>query len=58
MIPRGEFSVALAAIGASVEPDLVPLAVALVVVLAVLGPVLYRTVGERHAGRRSQMPPG
>lgn len=58
MIPRGEFSVALAAIGATVEPDLVPLALALVVVLAVLGPVLYRFVGDRHPEPRSQLPPG
>jgi CPA2 family monovalent cation:H+ antiporter-2 len=58
MIPRGEFSVALAALGASVEPDLVPLAVAIVVVLAVLGPVLYRVAGERHPETRSRMPPG
>jgi CPA2 family monovalent cation:H+ antiporter-2 len=58
MVPRGEFSVALAAIGAVVEPDLVPLTVALVVLLAVLSPVLYRLVGDRGSERRSQMPPG
>lgn len=58
MIPRGEFSVALAAIGVTLEPDLVPLAVGLVVVLAVLGPVLYRLVGDRHPEPRSQLPPG
>ena len=44
LIARGEFSIVIAglAIGASVEPDLVPLSAAYVLILAIAGPVLTR----------------
>jgi CPA2 family monovalent cation:H+ antiporter-2 len=57
LMPRGEFSVALAALGAAVEPRLVPLAVAYVIVLAVLTPVAYRFRAPVEPGGRSRLPP-
>jgi CPA2 family monovalent cation:H+ antiporter-2 len=44
LIPRGEFSIAIAGLGvaAGVEPKLAPLAVAYVLILATVGPVLAR----------------
>jgi CPA2 family monovalent cation:H+ antiporter-2 len=44
LIARGEFSIVIAglAIGTSVDPDLVPLAAAYVLILAVAGPVITR----------------
>lgn len=44
LVARGEFSIVIAglAIGTSVEPDLVPLAAAYVLLLAIAGPVLTR----------------
>ncbi|MGE5227234.1 MAG: cation:proton antiporter [Planctomycetaceae bacterium] len=57
LIPRGEFSVAIAALGAAVEPRLVPLAVSYVIVLAVVVPVLYRLHRPRERGQRSRLAP-
>jgi CPA2 family monovalent cation:H+ antiporter-2 len=44
LVPRGEFSIAIAGLGvaAGVEPKLAPLAVAYVLILATVGPVLAR----------------
>ena len=44
LVPRGEFSLAIAglAVAAGIEPDLAPLAVAYVLILATVGPVLAR----------------
>ena len=57
LIPRGEFSVAIAALGAAVEPRLVPLAVSYVIVLAVAVPVSYRLFRPRSRGPRSRIAP-
>jgi monovalent cation:H+ antiporter-2, CPA2 family len=50
LLARGEFSVAIAAlgVGAGLEPDLLPLAAAYVLILAVAGPITVRVV---HAHR-------
>jgi CPA2 family monovalent cation:H+ antiporter-2 len=42
LVARGEFSIVIAGIGASVEPGLVPLSAAYVLFLAILGPILTR----------------
>ncbi len=42
LVARGEFSIIIAALGASAEPQLAPIAAAYVLILAVLGPVLAR----------------
>jgi CPA2 family monovalent cation:H+ antiporter-2 len=57
MMPRGEFSVALAALGAALEPRLVPLAVAYVVFLAIATPVAYRLREGAAPGPRSRIGP-
>jgi CPA2 family monovalent cation:H+ antiporter-2 len=57
LIPRGEFSVAIAALGAAVEPRLTPLAVSYVIVLAIVVPVAYRLFRPRSKGSRSRIPP-
>lgn len=44
LIPRGEFSIVIAGLGASIEPQLAPLAGAYVLLLATLGPLLARIV--------------
>lgn len=42
LVSRGEFSIVIAGLGASLEPRLGPLSAAYVLVLAVLGPILTR----------------
>lgn len=42
LIPRGEFSIVIAGLGAAVEPRLAPLSAAYVILLAVAGPLLVR----------------
>ena len=42
LVARGEFSIIIAALGVSAEPQLAPVAAAYVLILAVLGPVLAR----------------
>ena len=42
LVARGEFSIVIAGLGASLEPSLGPLATAYVLLLAILGPVLAR----------------
>lgn len=42
LIPRGEFSIVIAGLGAALEPSLMTISAAYVMVLAVLGPVLVR----------------
>lgn len=44
LVARGEFSIVLAGLGAGIEPQLRPLAAAYVFTLAVIGPVIARTV--------------
>lgn len=44
LVARGEFSIVIAGLGASAEPQLGPLAAAYVLFLAVLGPVLARVM--------------
>ena len=41
---RGEFSIVIAGLGASLEPQLGPLAAAYVLFLAVLGPLFARSI--------------
>jgi CPA2 family monovalent cation:H+ antiporter-2 len=50
LIARGEFSIVIAglAIGTMVEPDLVPLAAAYVLILAIFGPVVTRFADDIH----------
>jgi CPA2 family monovalent cation:H+ antiporter-2 len=43
LVARGEFSIVIAGLGASLEPQLGPLSAAYVLFLAVLGPILVRT---------------
>ena len=42
LIPRGEFSIVIAGLGAAIEPQLAPVATGYVLVLAILGPILMR----------------
>ena len=42
LIPRGEFSIVIAGLGAAVEPQLGPLSTCYVLLLAMLGPLLTR----------------
>jgi CPA2 family monovalent cation:H+ antiporter-2 len=42
LVPRGEFSIVIAGLGAGLEPKLGPLSAAYVLCLAVLGPILAR----------------
>jgi CPA2 family monovalent cation:H+ antiporter-2 len=65
LVPRGEFSLAIAALGAvaGIEPNLAPLAVTYVLILAIVGPVLAKLTDRsrgprRRGGRRSLLPPG
>lgn len=44
MVPRGEFSIVIAGLGAVLEPELVTLAAAYVLIMAVLGPLLAKVV--------------
>src|SRR5712664_800167 len=44
LVARGEFSIVIAGLGASLEPQLGPLSAAYVLFLAVLGPILARAV--------------
>ena len=44
LVARGEFSIVIAGLGVSLEPQLGPLAAAYVLFLAVLGPILARTI--------------
>jgi CPA2 family monovalent cation:H+ antiporter-2 len=57
---RGEFSIVMAGLGvnAGLEPQLGPLAAAYVLLLAVLGPILARCIGRRHAVRAAGTPTG
>lgn len=47
LVPRGEFSIAIAglAVAAGLEPDLAPMAVSFVLLLAVMGPLAVKVVG-------------
>ena len=45
LVPRGEFSILIAALGAGLEPQLGPLSAAYVLFLAIAGPVLYFVAG-------------
>jgi len=58
LIARGEFSIVIAglAIGTAVDPDLVPLAAAYVLVLAVAGPVVTR-YADRLSRPGTEAPP-
>ncbi|MEX1046204.1 MAG: cation:proton antiporter [Actinomycetota bacterium] len=58
LIPRGEFSIAIAgiAIVAGLEPEIAPLAATYVLVLAIAGPLLARAIG-RAASDPSVMHP-
>jgi monovalent cation:H+ antiporter-2, CPA2 family len=48
LVARGEFSIVIAGLGAGIEPRLGPLSAAYVLFLAVLGPILTRSVaGEK-----------
>lgn len=42
LVPRGEFSIVIAGLGAGIEPRLGPLSAAYVLILAILGPFLAR----------------
>lgn len=42
LVARGEFSIVIAGLGASIDPRLGPLAAAYVLILAILGPILTR----------------
>ena len=44
LIPRGEFSIVIAGLGATIEPRIGPIAAAYVLLLALAGPVLARLV--------------
>jgi CPA2 family monovalent cation:H+ antiporter-2 len=44
LIPRGEFSIVIAGLGAALEPTLGPLSAAYVLLLAVFGPILARLI--------------
>lgn len=53
LIPRGEFSIVIAGLGASsglAEPQLVPLTAAYVLLMAVIGPILAKVVDPAVAG--------
>lgn len=50
LIARGEFSIVIAGLGASIEPKLGPVSAAYVLILAVLGPVLARAAKDEKAG--------
>jgi CPA2 family monovalent cation:H+ antiporter-2 len=45
LVPRGEFSIVIAGLGATIEPRLGPLSAAYVLILAVAGPLLARSIG-------------
>jgi len=44
LVPRGEFSIVIAGLGAAIEPALGPLSAGYVLLLAILGPLLVRIV--------------
>jgi CPA2 family monovalent cation:H+ antiporter-2 len=44
LVPRGEFSIVIAGLGAALNPQLGPLAAAYVLLLAIVGPILARLV--------------
>lgn len=44
LVPRGEFSIVIAGLGAAAEPQLLPLSACYVLLLAMLGPLLTRWV--------------
>jgi monovalent cation:H+ antiporter-2, CPA2 family len=59
LVPRGEFSIVIAGLGAGLgEPDLVPLAAAYVLIMAIWGPVLAKfidpTVARYQRWRRGR----
>lgn len=50
LVARGEFSIVIAGLGASIEPKLGPVSAAYVLILAILGPILARvTKDQPHA---------
>jgi CPA2 family monovalent cation:H+ antiporter-2 len=59
LIARGEFSIVIAglAIGTTVDPDLVPLAAAYVLVLAITGPITTRYADRLARGSRAARAP-
>jgi CPA2 family monovalent cation:H+ antiporter-2 len=59
LVPRGEFSIVIAglAIGSTLDQDLVPLAAAYVLVLAIAGPVLTRFADRLLPHRWQARPP-
>ena len=50
LVARGEFSIVIAGLGAGVEPRLGSISAAYVLILAVLGPILTRSVAGGKAG--------
>lgn len=44
LVPRGEFSIVIAGLGISLQPELAPLSAAYVLFLAIVGPLLARAV--------------
>ncbi|HVN89415.1 MAG TPA: cation:proton antiporter [Candidatus Binataceae bacterium] len=46
LIPRGEFSIVIAGIGGTIEPDLGALSAAYVLILAVVGPLLMKLLAQ------------
>src|SRR5712692_9993223 len=44
LVPRGEFSIVIAGLGAAIEPALGPLSASYVLLLAIIGPLLVRLV--------------
>lgn len=57
LIPRGEFSIVIAGLGAGVNPQLGPLAAAYVLLTAVLGPLAARAVDPVAAMVQAFAPP-
>lgn len=45
LVPRGEFSIVIAGLGAGLEPRLGPIAAAYVLILAIVGPLMARSWG-------------
>jgi len=55
LVSRGEFSIVIAGLGTSLEPRIGPLAAAYVLILAVLGPLLARTLGRQPKATVAEM---
>ena len=44
LVPRGEFSIVIAGLGAAIEPRIGPLSAAYVLLMAIAGPILFRAI--------------